>query len=193
MPNGPISFTDPRTGRRVLLPEPDPYRLTVYQCARLERLARRWCRPPTRRAALAELDSMRSADPAAAIRGFSWLLCTWALMREARTGVPAQQVICGLDGGEARRYEAGQRAHELWDWLNHTVRMDALAVLASGGTFGSQRDSLTVHPAGIDQLLVQHQLVMVDAFAQDLVRLGLDPWGACEFVWGDLTPPARTA
>jgi hypothetical protein len=193
MPNGLISFTDPRTGRRVLLPELDPDRLSVYEYARLEALARRWCRPATRRAALAELDSIRSTDPAATIYGFSWLLATWALMREARTGVPAQQLICGLDGDEARRYEAGQRAHELWDWLNHTVRMDALAVLASGGTFGSQLDSLTVRPAGIDQLLVQHQLVMVDAFAQDLARLGLDPWGAGEFVWGDVTPPARTA
>lgn len=189
-----LTLTDSGTGLQVTLPEPDPDHLGLYQATRLERLARRWCNPQTRHAAWAELDQFRGTAREGTLYGLSWLLAIWARLHEARTGTPAEQVIRDLDSDRAQRFERSAEEYELWEWLTHVVQLGALAALASDGDGLAAFERMATTPVGIDRLVVQHQLLFIDTFAQHLAgRLDLSPWGVTDYLVQKLAPAAETA
>jgi hypothetical protein len=176
-----ITLHDPETGRTAQLSPPDPSRIKLDPVA-LADLARRWSNLVTHDQAQAELRRLLKDDRGSVLHGLAWILSAWAVLAEARTGMPADEAIRTLDyQGPWRRANTAEEA-EMWATLTAIVRQGALAQLTGGeeAVAAFERNALQ-HPE-MPGVVLQHMLVLIDGLQQDMQRNGLPTWEVAAWV-----------
>ncbi|WP_460697359.1 hypothetical protein [Nocardia thraciensis] len=162
-----VELRDPVSGRAVQIVRPASDELSGELLVETEELVFRWANLSTQAGAEAELDSR---DTPSVLRTLSWLGALWAVVCETRLGKSADAIIRDLDYRGGWRQIRGADEARLWDGLTQRVRLGALAALTEDPRAVEAYRSACVDPPDVGPVLVQHTLIHLDAFSQDMRR-----------------------
>lgn len=176
-----IPIRDPQTGRTARLSPPDPAQFRLDLVALMD-LARRWCILATHDEADAELCRLLEQDPLSVLNGLSWLLSTWAILAEARTGGRADDAIRSLDYEGPWRRTGTPAELQMWETLTGIVRQGALAQLTRDARVADAYKRNVQQGPEIAGIVLHHSLVLIDGLQQEVERHGLPTWQVAEWV-----------
>ncbi|WP_216892389.1 hypothetical protein [Nocardia alni] len=172
-----VELRDPLSQCAVQIARPDSAELPAEFLVELETLVFQWENPATQAAADAYLALRGEREHLAILRGLSWLCALWAVVCETRLGKPADAIIRDLDYRGGRRVIHSEDEAIVWDGLTHRVRLGALAALTEDPRAVAAYRAACTDPADIAPALVQHTLIHLDGFSQDMQRHDLTARG----------------
>jgi hypothetical protein len=176
-----VTVQDPKTGRTAELTPPEAGQVGI-DLTTLVDLARRWCNLATQESAEAELKGLLGRDALSVLYGLCWTLSAWAVLAEARTGMPADDAIRSLDyQGPWRRSDMPA---DVWEALNGIVRQGALAQLTRDGRVAAAFEGNVRQLGELPDVILHHSLVLIDGLQQDMQREGLPTWQVANWVTG---------
>ena len=172
-----VELRDPLSRCAVGIVRPDENELPGEFLVELETLVFQWENVNTQASADAYLALRGPDERIDLLRGLSWLCALWAVVCETRLGKSADNIIRDLDYRGGRRVIRSADQGRLWENLTQRVRLGALAALTEDPRAVAAYHTACTEPAGIAADLIQHTLIHLDGFSQDMQRHGLTARG----------------
>lgn len=176
-----ITIRDPETGKTARLSAPDAARFRLDLVA-LTDLAHRWCNLVTHDEADKELRQLLAGNPLSVLHGIAWIVSTWAIVAEARTGVRADEAIRSLDYQGPWRRTGNATELRMWETMNRIVQQGALGQLTRDARVIDAFEGNVLQSPEMPGLVLHQSLVLIDGLQQDMERHGLPTWQVAGWV-----------
>ncbi|MBU3060345.1 hypothetical protein KO481_02265 [Nocardia sp. NEAU-G5] len=183
-----VELRDPLSRWGVRIVRPDSTELPGEFLVELEALVFEWEDTATQAGADAYLALRGVQEQQSILRGLSWLCALWAVVCEARLGKPADSIIRDLDYRGGRRTIHTAQEAERWEGMTRRVRLGALAALTEDPRAVAAYRVACTDPADIARALIEHTLVHLDGFSQDMQRHNLTARGLAAAVISHTSP-----